>query len=208
MSQVDVLNKENKAVSKIDLPDDIFGVEVKKGLLHDVVRNHLANKRQGNASTKTKGEVRGGGRKPFKQKGTGRARAGSNSSPIWRGGGTIFGPKPRSYSYKLPKKVKWGALSSALSAKVADNEVIVVDAMSVSEPKTKELASILKGIGIESSALIIIPEKDRALELSARNIPHVDVARATELNVYSILSHDKLVIIKDAVDRMKEIYLG
>ncbi len=208
MSEIDVLNKENKAVSKIDLPDDIFGVEVKIGLLHDVVRNHLANKRQGNASTKTKGEIRGGGRKPYKQKGTGRARAGSNRSPIWRGGGTIFGPKPRSYSYKLPKKVKWGALSSALSAKVADNEVVVVDAISVSGAKTKELAAILKGLGMESSTLIITPEKDSALELSARNIPNVKIARANELNVYSILSHDKVVMLKDSVERIKEIYLG
>jgi large subunit ribosomal protein L4 len=208
MSQVDVFNKDNKSVSKIDLPDDIFNVEVKNGLLHEVVRNHLANKRQGNASTKSRGEVRGGGRKPFKQKGTGRARAGSNRSPIWRGGGTIFGPKPRDYSYKLPKKVKWGALSSALSAKVADGEVLVVDELILSGAKTKELAGIIKGLGLDTSVLIITPKKDEALELSARNIPNVNIARMGELNVYSILSHDKLLILKDSVELMKEIYLG
>jgi large subunit ribosomal protein L4 len=208
MPQVDVLNKDNKSISKVDLPDDIFNVEVKKGLLHEVVRNHLANKRQGNASTKSKGEVRGGGRKPYKQKGTGRARAGSNRSPIWRGGGTIFGPKPRDYSYKLPKKVKWGALSSALSAKVADNEVLVMDELTLSGPKTKELAGIIKGLGLDTSVLIITPKKDEALELAARNIPNVNIRRTSELNVYSILSHGKLLILKDAVERMKEIYLG
>ncbi len=208
MPQVDVFNKDNKSVSKIDLPDDIFNVEVKNGLLHEVVRNHLANKRQGNASTKSRGEVRGGGRKPFKQKGTGRARAGSNRSPIWRGGGTIFGPKPRDYSYKLPKKVKWGALSSALSAKAADGEVLVVDELILSGAKTKELAGIIKGLGLDTSVLIITPKKDEALELSARNIPNVDIARMGELNVYSILSHDKLLILKDSVELMKEIYLG
>jgi large subunit ribosomal protein L4 len=208
MPQVDVLNKESKSVSKVDLPDDIFGVEVKKGLMHEVVRNHLANRRQGTASTKSRGEISGGGRKPYRQKGTGRARAGSNRSPVWRGGGTIFGPKPRDYSYRLPKKVKWGALSSALSAKVADGEVVVVDELTLPGPKTKELAGILKGLGLGNSVLIITPKKDEALELSARNIPNVDVARTGELNVYSILSHDKLLILKDAVERMKEIYLG
>lgn len=208
MPQLDVLNKDNKAVSKVDLPDDIFGVEVKNELLHEVVRNHLANKRQGTASTKTRGQIRGGGRKPYRQKGTGRARAGSNRSPVWRGGGTIFGPKPRDYSYRLPKKVKWGALSSALSAKVTDGELVVVNELPLSGPKTKELAGILKGLGIDRSALIIAPKKDDALELSARNIPHVDVARVGELNVYSILSHEKVLILEGAVERMKEIYLG
>lgn len=208
MPQIDVLNKENKAVSKIDLPDDIFGVEVKTGILHDVVRNHLANKRQGNASTKTKGEISGGGKKPYKQKGTGRARAGSNRSPVWRGGGTVFGPRPRDYSYKLPKKVKWGALSAALSAKVVDGEVLVVDNLPITKPKTKELAGILKAMGVEKSLLIVIPEKDTVLELSAKNIPNVHIARASELNVYSILNHDKVMILKEAVERIKEIYLG
>ncbi len=206
--QVEIINKDNKKVGKADLPDDIFGTDVKKGLLHEIVRNHLANKRQGTAATKTKGLVRGGGRKPYKQKGTGRARAGSNRSPLWKGGGTVFGPQPRDYSYKLPKKVKWGALSSALSAKFADDEVTIIDSITITEPKTKQVRELLDGIGINSGVLIIVPEKNEALELAARNIPKVDIARVSELNVYSILSHHRLLIVKDAVEKMKETYLA
>jgi len=207
MPQIELLNKENKPVGKAELPDDIFGVKVKKGLLFEVVHNHLANRRQGTAATKTKGLVSGGGRKPFKQKGTGRARSGSNRSPLWRGGGTIFGPQPRDYSYRLPKKVKWQALSSALAAKLADGEVVVVDDLSITQPKTKAVKALLNTLGL-NSVLIIIPEKNEALELAARNIPRADVARVSELNVYSILTHDKLLISKDAIERMKEAYLG
>lgn len=206
--QVEIINKDNKKVGKTDLPDDIFGADVKKGLLHEIVRNHLANKRQGTASTKTKGLVRGGGRKPYKQKGTGRARAGSIRSPLWKGGGTVFGPQPRDYSYKLPKKVKWGALSSALSAKFADDEVTIIDSIAIAEPKTKQVREFLDGIGINSGVLIIVPEKNGTLELAARNIPKVDIARVSELNVYSILSHNRLLIVKDAVEKMKETYLA
>ncbi len=208
MAEIEIINKDNKSVGKADLPDDIFGVEVKRGLLHEVVLNHLANKRQGTAATKTKGLVRGGGRKPYKQKGTGRARAGSIRSPLWKGGGTVFGPQPRDYSYKLPKKAKWSALSSALTAKFADGEVIVVDDISVAEPKTKVVRGMLDGLGIKNNVLIIIPEKNEALELAARNIPRVSVARVSELNVYALLSHDKLLISTEAVEKMKEVYLG
>lgn len=208
MAQIDIINIENKAVGKTDLPDDIFGVEVKKGLLHEVVRNHLANKRQGNAATKTRGMVRGGGRKPYKQKGTGRARAGSTRSPLFRGGGTVFGPQPRDYSYKLPKKAKWSALSSALTAKFADDEVMIMDAISIAAPKTREVKGLLNSLGLKCKVLMIVPEKDENLELAARNIPGVSVARVKELNVYSILSHEKLLITKDAVEKMKEAYLG
>jgi len=207
MPQVELINKENKSVGKVELPDDIFGVVVNKELLHEVVHNHLANKRQGNAATKTKGLVSGGGKKPYKQKGTGRARAGSNRSPLWRGGGTIFGPQPRDYSYRLPKKAKWLALSSALAAKFADNEVVIIDDLSLIEPKTKAVKSMLKGLGLDN-VLIIVPEKNGNLELAARNIPRVDIARVSELNVYSILAHKKLLILKDAVERLKEVYLG
>lgn len=208
MPQTDIINNENKSVGKADLPEDIFGVEVRKGLLHEVVRNHLANKRQGNASTKTKGLVRGGGRKPYKQKGTGRARAGSIRSPLWRGGGIVFGPQPRDYSYKLPKKVKWTALSSALTAKFADGEVIIIDSISITEPKTRIVRELLDKLGLKKNVLIIVPEKNEVLELGVRNIPAVNVARVNELNVYSILSHEKLLISKDAVEGMKEAYLG
>lgn len=207
MPHVDVLNKENKNVGRLELPPEIFGVEVKKGLLHEVVRNHLANRRQGCASTKTKGLVSGGGRKPYRQKGTGRARAGSIRSPLWRGGGTVFGPRPRDYSYKLPKKVKWTALSSALTGKLSDGELIVVDELSVPEPKTKLLVSLLNGLGLNDSLLIVLSEKDVNLELAARNIHGVDVTRVSELNVYSILSHEKIILTKDAVEKMKEVYL-
>ncbi len=208
MPQVEVIGEDSKSVGKADLPESIFGVEVKRGLLHEVVRNHNANKRQGTACTKTKGLVRGGGRKPFKQKGTGRARQGSIRSPLMRGGGTVFGPQPRDYSYKLPKKVKWLALSSALTAKLNDGEVLVVDKLSVAEPKTKLVKGMLEGMGLSKSVLLIIPEKDAALELAVRNIPKVNVARVGELNVASIIKHEKLLIAKDAIKRMEEAYLG
>jgi large subunit ribosomal protein L4 len=208
MAELDIISKENKSIGKVDLPDDIFGVDVKEGLLHEVVRNHLANKRQGCAATKTRGLVRGGGRKPYKQKGTGRARAGSNRSPIWKGGGTIFGPQPRDYSYKLPKKMKWAALSSALTVKVNDEEVVIIDQITVSEPKTKEVKGLLKGLNLEKDVLIIVPAKNESLELAVRNLPRVRVLRVRELNVYSVLAHEKLLITKEAVEMMKEVYLG
>ncbi len=208
MAQVDLINKANESVGKADLPDDIFGVQVKKGLLHEVVKNHLANKRQGNASTKNRANVRGGGRKPFRQKGSGRARQGTIRSPLMRGGGIVFGPLPRDYSYKLPKKAKWAALSSALSAKFADNEIMVMDEINVAGPKTKAAIELLSGLGLKDNVLFVVPDKNNDLELAVRNIPRVNVARVKELNVYSVLSHAKLVVTKDAVERMKEAYLG
>ena len=208
MPEIEIKNKDNKAVGKAELPEEIFGVKVNEGLLHEAVRNHLANKRQGNASTKTKGQVRGGGRKPFKQKGSGRARAGSNRSPLWRGGGIVFGPQPRSYAYKMPKKAKWSALNSALAAKYSDNEVIVIDDLTVKEPKTNNVKNMLAGLGLKGSILMIIPEKDSNLELASRNLPSVSVARVSELNVYSVLSHNNILVAKDAVEKMKEAYLG
>lgn len=206
MAQVEILNKDNKPVGKVDLPSDIFGVDVKKGVLHEVVRNYLANQRQGNAATKTKGLVSGGGRKPYKQKGTGRARAGSNRSPLWKGGGTVFGPLPRDYSYKLPKKVKWAALGAAFSAKFADGEIVVVEDLSISEPKTKDLVALLKGLGL-SNVLIILSEDNKTIRLSAKNIPNVDIATVGKLNVYEVLVHEKLLMTQKAVERMKEVYL-
>jgi len=208
MAEIEIIDQNNKSVGKTSLPDDIFGVAVRKGLLHEVVHNHLANRRQGTASTRTRGMVSGGGKKPYKQKGTGRARAGSNRSPLWKGGGTVFGPHPRDYSYKLPKKVKWSALSSALSAKFADGEVILIDNISVAEPRTKAVQGLLSSLGLKNNVLIIVPEKNEALELASRNIPKVNVARVSELNVYSILSHEKLLISKDAIEKMKEAYSG
>lgn len=208
MAQIDLINKANESIGKADLPDDIFGVEVKKGLLHEVVRNHLANKRQGNASTKNRANVRGGGRKPFRQKGSGRARQGTIRSPLMRGGGTVFGPLPRDYSYKLPKKAKWAALSSALSAKFTDGEIMVMDEINIAGPKTKAVIELLSGLGLKDNVLFVVPDKNNDLELAVRNIPRVNVARVKELNVYTVLSHAKLVVSKDAVERMKEAYLG
>lgn len=206
MAQVELINMENKPVGKAELPDDIFGVEVNRHHLFEVVHNHLANKRQGTAATKTKGLISGGGRKPWRQKGTGRARCGSSRSPLWRGGGTVFGPLPRDYSYKISKKAKWQALSSSLAAKFADNEVVIIDELSLSGPKTKELKAVLKNLGLDN-VLIIVPERNENLELSARNIPGVGVSRVSQLNVYSILRHGKLLITKNAVEKMKEAYL-
>ena len=208
MPAIDIINRKNKSVGKTELPDDIFGVPVNMGLLHEVVRNHLANKRQGCAATKTRGLVRGGGRKPYRQKGSGRARAGSIRSPLWKGGGTTFGPQPRDYSYKIPKKAKWLALNSALAAKFADGEVSVIDELSISEPKTRALRELLASLGYGRNVLLIVPEKNEALELASRNMHKVNVARVSELNVYSILSHEKLLIAKDAIEKMKEAYSG
>lgn len=209
MLEVDVLNIENRPIGRIGLPEEIFGALVNKRILHEAVRNYLANQRQGTHATKTRGMVSGGGRKPWRQKKTGRARHGSIRSPLWKGGGITFGPQPRDYSYRLSKKVKWSALSTAISAKLNDGEVIVVEDLTLSVPKTKNLLSILKGFGLkENSVLIIIPDKDSALELAARNIPGVNIGRVVDgLNVYDILAHEKLLITKGAVECMREVYL-
>jgi large subunit ribosomal protein L4 len=207
MQQIDIVNKDLKPVGKMDLPSDIFGVEIRKGLLHEVVRNYLANQRQGNAVTKTRGLVRGGGRKPYKQKGTGRSRAGSIRSPIWKGGGTTFGPVKRDYSYKLPKKVKWAALGVALSAKLSDGEIMIVEDLPVTEPRTKDMASFLKGLGL-SNVLIILHEDNKTVRLAARNIPNVGVSVAGRLNVYEVLAHEKLLMTQKSVERIKEVYLS
>ncbi len=209
MPEVDDLNIENRPIGRIKLPEEIFGAEVNKTVLHEAVRNYLANQRQGTHATKTRGMVSGGGRKPWRQKKTGRARHGSIRSPLWRGGGIVFGPQPREYSYRLPKKIKWSALSSAISAKLIDGGIIVVEDLTLSEPKTKNLLSILKGFGLEeNTVLIIIPDKDSGLELAARNISGVNIRRVVNgLNVYDILAHEKLLITKGAIECMREVYL-
>lgn len=207
MLQAEILNRENKTVGKIELPPDIFGAEIKKGVLHDVVRNYLTNQRQGNAVTKTKGKISGGGKKPYKQKGTGRARAGSIRSPLWRGGGTVFGPLKRDYSYKMPKKVKWAALGAAFSAKFSDGEIVIVDNLDIEKPKTKEMVSILELLGLRD-VLIILPEENKIVKLAARNVPNVDVAVVGRLNAYEVLAHEKVLLTAKALERMKEVYLG
>jgi len=206
MPKVDVYNINGQKVGDIDLSDNVFGVEVNEVAMHSAVVNYLANARQGTQSTKTRAEVRGGGRKPWRQKGTGRARHGSIRSPIWTGGGVALGPKPRSYSYKLPKKVRRLALKSALTTKVLDNNIIVLDDLKLEEIKTKKMANILKNLKADTSALIVTPEVDRNVVLSARNIENVKTTTSDSINTYDILKYDKFIVTKEAVARIEEVF--
>ena len=206
MPKVNVYNMLGEQVEEIELNEDVFGVEVNEHVLYEVVKNQLANKRQGNQSVKTRAEVRGGGRKPWRQKGTGRARHGSTRSPIWVGGGVTFAPKPRSYSYKVPKKVKKLAMKSALSSKVLNEELIVLEELSLEEPKTKEMAKILDNIKAGKKTLIIMDEKNMNVIKSAKNIPNTKTALVNTLNVYDILNSDSFIITKDAVTKVEEVF--
>jgi len=207
MPEIEVKDINNNIIEKITLPEKIFGVEIKKELLHRVVVNYLANQRQGTHATKTRGMVRGGGKKPWRQKHTGRARHGSIRSPLWRGGGIIFGPQPRDYSYKIPKKQRRYALKSALSAKLKDGELIVIDKIEIEKPKTKKMLILLKSLGINGeSILFITAEKDENVYLSARNIPKVTVMKAMDINTYQILVHKKVVITKSALKKIQEVW--
>jgi len=198
MPIVDVYNINKEKVGEVDLKDDIFGVEVKPYLLHEVVVWQQACRRKGTASTKTRGEVSGGGRKPWRQKGTGRARAGSTRSPLWRGGGTVFGPKPRSYAYTLPKKVRRAALKMALSSKLANGQLVVLEDYPFDAPKTKEFIQVMKNFNLEKTLFITL-DSHKTLELSARNVPYVQVLPSAGLNVYDILRYDHLVLLSPAV---------
>jgi large subunit ribosomal protein L4 len=198
MALVDVYNVNKEKVGEVDLKEDIFGVEVKSYLLHEVVVWQRACRRKGTASTKTRGEVSGGGHKPWRQKGTGRARVGSNRSPVWRGGGTVFGPKPRSYAYSLPKKVRRAALKMALSSKLANGQLLVLEDYPYNAPKTKEFVQVMKKFDL-GKVLFITSEGHEALELSARNVPYVQVMPTAGLNVYDILRYDHLVLLSPAV---------
>ena len=194
-----------KAATAAKLPKEVFAVEnVSHELLKQAYTAYLANGRLGTATTKTRGEVRGGGRKPWRQKGTGRARHGSIRSPIWVGGGVVFGPKPRDYRQSMPKKARRAAMRSALSAKVRDGELIVVDALTLPEPKTKRMAAVLTNLSAERKPLIVLAERDRNVELSARNLPGATTMQAQDLNVYQVLAHHKLVMTKDAVAKLEE----
>ncbi|MDK2799007.1 MAG: large subunit ribosomal protein [Clostridiales bacterium] len=206
MPKVALYDMSGKQVGDIELNDDIFGAEVNKTVLHQVVVNYLANQRQGTQSTKTRAEVRGGGAKPWRQKGTGRARQGSIRSPQWVKGGVALGPKPRSYKYSLNKKVKRLALKSALSSKVLDNEILVLDSLKLENIKTKEMVKVLDNLKVDSKALIVLPEKDETLIKSTRNIPGVTTTLVNTLNVYDILNHDKFIVTKDAVEKIEEVY--
>lgn len=198
MALVDVYNIHKEKVGEVDLKEDIFGVEIKPHLLHEVVVWQRACRRGGNASTKSRGEVAGSGSKPYRQKGTGRSRVGTVRTPLWRGGGIIFGPKPRSYAYTLPKKVRRAALKMALSSKLANGQLVVLDDYPGAGPKTKEFVQVMKNFDLKK-ALFITLEGHRNLELSARNVPHVQVLPAAGLNVYDILRYDHLVVLSPAV---------
>jgi large subunit ribosomal protein L4 len=206
MPKVNVYNMLGEQVEEIELNESIFGVEINQHVVYEVVKNQLANKRQGTQSTKTRSEVRGGGRKPWKQKGTGRARQGSIRAPHFTGGGIAFGPKPRDYSYKVPKKVRRLALKSVLTSKVQENEIIVIDAINFDAPKTKEMANFLSKINADKKALIVMEEKNANVIKSAKNIPTVATALVNTINVYDILKYNSLVITKDALRKVEEVY--
>lgn len=195
-----------KEVGKIELAESVFGIEPNKAVMLDMVKNYLANQRQGTQSALTRAEVSGGGRKPWRQKGTGHARQGSTRAPQWRHGGIVFAPKPRDYSYSLNKKVKRLAMKSALSAKVAESDMIVLDAITLNEYKTKTIAAMLKAVGSEKKTLIVLPELNEKVIASAANIPGVKTAMVNTLNVYDILNADKFIVVKDAVAQIEEVY--
>ena len=205
MATLAVYNTDGKEVEKIDLSDDIFGVEINETLVHKAVVTYLANNRQGTQSALTRAEVSGGGKKPWRQKGTGHARQGSTRSPQWTGGGVVFAPKPRDYSRKMNKRERQIALFSALTSKVQDEKMIVVDELSMDAPKTAAFAEILKNLKAES-ALVVTKDKNDNVVLSARNIPDVATTISTSINVYDILKYDSLIITKDAAQAIEEVY--
>jgi len=198
-----VFNSANEKVGAVDLSDSIFAVPVNEVLLWETVRMQLANRRQGNHAVKNRALVRGGGRKLWRQKGTGRARVGSRRSPLWKGGGIIFGPSPRDYGYSMPKKKKKAALRAALASKARDGELIVVDSFQLTEIKTKTLAQALEKLQARN-ALIVLAERDDVVEKSARNIPSVKTLRVEGLNVYDVLKYDKLVLLRGAIEKLEE----
>jgi large subunit ribosomal protein L4 len=204
MPKVSLYNINGEQVGDLELSENVFGIEVNKEAMHQVVKMQLANKRQGTQSALTRGEVSGGGIKPWRQKGTGRARQGSIRAPQWIHGGVVFAPKPRDYSYTLPKKIKRLAMKSALSSKVAENELIVLDSLKIEEPKTKVIANMLKNFGAKK-ALIVVLEKDDSVYRSARNIEGTAVLPVNNLNVYDILKYEKFIITRDAVSKVEEV---
>ena len=206
MPSINVVDMKGKKVGTVELADSVFAIEPNAAVMHQMVVNYLANQRQGTQSALTRAEVSGGGKKPWRQKGTGRARQGSTRAPQWTHGGVVFAPKPRDYSFSVNKKVKRLALKSALSSKTADSEIIVVDAITLDEYKTKVVVDMLAAIGADKKTLIVLPEVDKKVIKSASNIKGVKTAQVNELNVYDILNADKLVIVKDAVSKIEEVY--
>lgn len=206
MANIKMLNMAGAEVGEITLNDAIFGIEPNEYAVHATVKNYLANQRQGTQSAKTRSEVRGGGRKPFRQKGTGRHRQGSTTDPSQIGGGIVFAPKPRDYSYAIPKKVKRLALKSVLSAKVAENELIVLDELKFEAPKTKEMVKVLENVKAEKKALIVLAEKDENVIRSASNLQGVRTALVSTMNVYEIVNHYSLILTKAAAEKIEEVY--
>ena len=205
MAAVDVINQNGEKVDSIELEDSVFNAEIKEDLVQRVVVWQLAKRRRGTASTKTRGQCRGGGKKPWRQKGTGRARAGTSRSPIWTGGGTIFGPHPRSYAFSLPKKVRKAALKSVLSSKLKANQLTIVDKIDLEEPKTRLFVNTVKAMGMEDEKTVFITaSKDESLQRSSRNVYKVLVLPAEGLNVYDLLRYERVVLLQDAVPRIHE----
>ncbi|KZE68237.1 50S ribosomal protein L4 [Fictibacillus phosphorivorans] len=205
MPKVALFKQDGTQAGDIELNDSVFGIEPNKSVLFDAVIMQQASQRQGTHDVKNRSEVAGGGRKPWKQKGTGRARQGSIRSPQWVGGGVVFGPTPRSYSYKLPKKVRRLAIKSALSSKVLDNDLIVLEALAFEAPKTKEMKQVLSNLSADRKALVVTADYNDAVALSARNIPGVTVVTANGVSVLDVLNHDKLLMTKDAVEKVGEV---
>lgn len=205
MATVKVYNIEGKEVGSMELNDAIFGVEINENLMHTAAVQQLANKRQGTQSALTRAEVSGGGRKPWKQKGTGHARQGSTRAPQWTGGGVVFAPKPREYSFKMNKKEKALAIKSALTSRVQENKFFVLEGLSFDEIKTKNMKAVLDGLKVEK-ALVVLDKKDENVILSARNLPRVRTAQSNAISVYDILKYDSMVITKDAVAQIEEVY--
>lgn len=203
MSKADVVNIQGEKVGEVELNDAVWNTDVKPYLIHDVVVMQLNNRRRGTASAKTRGEVRGGGRKPWKQKGTGRARSGSTTSPVWVGGGTVFGPKPKEYHMSVPKKVRKAALRSALTVRNGGSALKVLDKLDLGTISTRNFAGIMKALSV-TKPLVVVPAKDEALEKSARNIPYTKVLRVEGLNVYDVMRHDQLMVTLDALKKIEE----
>ena len=205
MANVAVYNMEGQEVGSMELNDAVFGTEINDHLVHMAVVQQLANKRQGTQSARTRSEVRGGGKKPWRQKGTGHARQGSTRAPQWTGGGVVFAPKPRSYSFKMNRKEKAAAICSALSSRVAENKIVVLENLDFSEIKTKNMVKVLENLKVKK-ALVVMGEKNEKVQLSARNIEGVRTALTNTINVYDILKYDTLVITKDAAQKLEEVY--
>jgi large subunit ribosomal protein L4 len=206
MPQTTIYDKTGKDVGSLELSDELFAAPVNASVLHQVVTAQLAGRRTGTADTKTRGEIRGGGKKPYRQKGTGRARQGSTNAPHYRGGGTVFGPHPRSYEQRLPRKMKRLALRGALTAKFGDEAIKVIDAFGLEAIRTKDLAGVLKALDATGRVLVVAPARDQTLELSARNLPTVDVILADSLNVVDLLKADLILIEQPSLARMQEVY--